>query len=163
MKNCNRPYTPPLLSLDFYLSHFDQLVRELKVDKDLDLIKSILGLSYNPTIREAVKEEHYDALVLTDTKLSIVWVSDGFSEMTGYSKKFAIGRSPHFLQGQETSEITKSKIRQHLNNQEAFTASILNYRRNGQSYTCKIKAMPIYNSNNEVEHYLAIERELHVA
>lgn len=155
--------TPPLLSLDFYFEHFDRLMNKLRIESDLRILKTVLGKKFSSVIKSTIKKEPYDALVLTDTDLNIVWVSNGFSEMTGYSKEYALGKKPNFLQGKETSAIKKSEIRKHLNKDEGFTTDIINYRSNGEAYLCQIKAIPVYDINHKVVQYLAVEKELKAA
>ena len=163
MRVRKKTYVPPLLSLDFYLSHYTSLMRKLKVDSDLNKLTDLLGNLMNPDLQSTIEQENYDALVVTDAELQIVWVNDGFSEMTGYTKQFALGKKPNFLQGKETSEATKREIRYHLNKKEGFQTSILNYRSTGETYLCQIKAVPIYNKNKEIVNYLAVEKELRAA
>lgn len=158
-----KTYVPPLLSLDLYLSHYHDFMRKLRVDNDLNEITHVLGSLLNSNLKNTIEQENYDALVITDAELKIVWVNDGFFEMTGYSKKFALGKKPNFLQGKETSEVTRRQIRNHLNKNEGFKTSILNYRRDGKTYLCQINAIPIYNKNMELVHYLAVEKELQAA
>lgn len=155
--------TPPLLSLDFYLDHFDKLMNKLKTESDLRILRTVLGKKFSQTIENTIEKEPYDALVLTDADLKIVWVSSGFTEMTGYSKNYALGKNPNFLQGTETSVNKKSKIRKHINRGEGFTTDIINYRRSGEAYLCQIKAMPVYDANHKVVQYLAVEKELKAA
>ncbi len=155
--------TPPLLSLDFYLEHFDKLMNKLKIESDLRILRTVLGKKFSPTIENTIEKEPYDALVLTDANLKIVWVSSGFTNMTGYSKDYALGKNPNFLQGTETSANKKTEIRKHLNKEEGFTTDIINYRRNGEAYLCQIKAMPVYDANHKVVQYLAVEKELKAA
>ena len=44
--------------------------------------------------------------------------------------------------------------------EESFTETVVNYRKNGETYLCQIKVVPLYNEVNELTHYLAFEKEL---
>ena len=105
-------------------------------------------------------QKDYDALVLTDKKQKIVWVSGGFSNMTGYSKTFAIGKKPSFLQGEKTSLSVKKQIDYSLKSNNTFDGSVINYKKNGSLYNCQIVISPLYNSKQEVKYYLAFEKEI---
>ena len=163
MRVKKKHFVPPLLSLDFYLNHYHDFTKKLRVDSDVNKLSHMLGKLMNTDLQSIIEHGIYDALVVTDAQLKIVWVNDGFSEMTGYSKKFALGKKPNFLQGEETSEATKREIRKHLNKKEGFKTSILNYRSTGETYLCEINAVPIFNEKREIVNYLAVERELRAA
>jgi PAS domain S-box-containing protein len=102
---------------------------------------------------------NYQTLVLTDLKQTILWVNDGFQSMTGYDPNFAIGKKPAFLQGPNTSEIIKDRIRKKLINGGRITETITNYKKNGNPYECYITIIPLVDSNRVITHYLALERE----
>ena len=105
-------------------------------------------------------QKDYDALVVTNKKQKIVWVSSGFINMTGYSKTFAIGKRPSFLQGEKTSLSVKKQIDYSLKSNNTFDGSVINYKKNGSLYNCQIVISPLYNSKQEVKYYLAFEKEI---
>lgn len=101
----------------------------------------------------------YQTLVLTDMDQKIIWVNDGFQAMTGYSPDFAIGKRPAFLQGPNTSNAVKFRIRKKLMIGGRISTTITNYKKNGKSYECWITIIPLADSNQKITHYLALERE----
>ncbi len=146
----------PLVSSDFFFQYLNTLPKE-------DAIK-LLNLSdyYNwqNNINSILKENIFESIVVTDVSKKIIWVNDGFSKMTGYSKKFAINKTPAFLQGKDTLQTTKKTIRKRLNNKEPFKEIILNYKKDNSSYKCELHIFPLYNNKNEVTHYLALEKQV---
>lgn len=156
-------YLSPLLCWDIYSVYFLKLLGQSKANEDLKQLRVVIGRQLESGIIDKIREEEYDALVVTDTLQSIQWVNDGFSEMTGYPKTFAIGKTPHFLQGRKTSEKTKKAIKKGLVGKEYVTQSILNYKKNGEEYVCQIKIIPILDHSNTLTHYLAFEKELKAA
>ena len=90
--------------------------------------------------------------MLTDKSQKIVWVNDGFNDMTGYAKKFAIGKKPLFFKGEKTSKKLKSNSEELAFN-HTFSGSILNYRKNGELYLCKINILPIYNLDEKLKYF----------
>ena len=79
--------------------------------------------------------------------------------MTGYSKKFAVGKKPSFLQGEKTSTVVKSQLYNDLVLNHTFTGSIVNYRKNGELYLCQITILPIYNFDDKLSYFLALEKD----
>lgn len=163
MKEENKTYVSPLLSFDMYLEHYHKLCGRLRRKNDVTQLQSILKSEIASKVRETILEEEYDALVLTKSNQNIVWVSNGFQEMTGYSKSFALGKKPHFLQGPKTSKTIKLKIREQLKHRHGYKGSIINYHKNGETYICHIKIIPIYDRNNILTNFLALEKELPAA
>ena len=153
----------PLLSFDLYLEHYHNLVKTFKKDVDLAQIHSLLKRNTEQQFQDLIKRENYDAIVITTLDQHIVWVNDGFVEMTGYHRNYALGKRPTFLQGGETSNKTKKQIKEQLETGRNYSGSIVNYKKNGESYRCQIKIVPLYNSKKELTHFMALEKELKVA
>ena len=102
-----RTYISPLLCFDIYLENYHKLLKQLRKEADVRHLRWILRSDIGSHIQDLILYGTYDALVLTKADQHIVWVNDGFQEMTGYSKSFAIGKRPGFLQGAQTSENTR--------------------------------------------------------
>jgi PAS domain S-box-containing protein len=126
---------------------------------DLDVLNRISKL--NNWEVDFVKELSisYQTLVLTDLEQKIIWVNDGFELMTGYAPEFAIGKRPAFLQGPNTSETVKARIRKKLSAGERISETVTNYKKSGLEYDCQITIIPLMDSNQTITHYLALERE----
>ena len=150
----------PLLSFDFYLENYHKLMLQLKKEVDLKQMKSLLRNDIDHKIQQLIKTEDYDALVITDLNQAIVWVNEGFTEMTGYHKKYALGKRPSFLQGAETSKMIKRQIKEQLVSHNCYKGAIVNYRKNRQAYRCQINIFPIYGSKGDPTHFIALEKEL---
>ena len=158
-----KKHLSPFQSLDFYLENYHALCKKLKLGNDLAGLKAVLNREVEPSVVEILEISNYESLVVTDTKRKIVWVNNGFLEMTGYGKNFAVGKNPTFLQGENTSEVVRTEVRQLLKEQRRFSASLVNYRKNGEEYHCHIEVIPLFDSSKTVTHFLAMEREQKVA
>lgn len=147
----------PLLSWNFFSSHHFKTLERLKAERDIQMVKAFAKkASWKNEIDAIFENQDFEALIITDSEQKILWVNDGFTEMTGYSKTFAKNRTPHFLQGTNTLPKTKKRIRNKLNELKPFSAIITNYRKDSSPYECEVKIIPMYNAN--VTHFLAIER-----
>ena len=78
--------------------------------------------------------------------------------MTGYSKKYALHKTPSFLQGEATQGLTRNRIRKKLELLKPFTEVIVNYRKDNTPYKCEVKIIPLYK--DKVTHFLAIEKKV---
>jgi hypothetical protein len=61
---------------------------------------------------------------------------------------------------QELKDEERSLFHEGLSANKPFSASITNYRKNGEAYLCKVKIVPLYNKANQLTHYIAFEREV---
>ncbi|MDF2455033.1 MAG: diguanylate cyclase [Cytophagaceae bacterium] len=149
----------PLLSGDIYTSYVRELAIEEKKKSDLQvLVQFQKKYHWLNNLEEIIQKEYY-TLVLTDAQQIIQWANKSFSTMTGYPIKHAVGRSPRFLQGSNTSEETKKRIRQQLAFHKPFTETVVNYRKNKEEYLCRVTIYPLTNEQQEVTHFLALESE----
>jgi len=149
----------PLLCGDIYSSYVHQLAMEEKKKTDLQTLLQFQKKLNWVTDLEKILQQDYYTLVLTDATQTIQWASKSFSTMTGYPLNYAIGRSPRFLQGKNTSEETRKRIRQQLAFNKPFTATVINYRKNNEEYHCRVSIYPLACDQQQVTHFLALESE----
>ncbi len=100
------------------------------------------------------------AVVITDASERIKWVSEGFYRMTGYKEEEVLLKKPRFLQGEKTDKAMLRQIRQALNLHQPSEGTLLNYRKNGEPYYCKIAITPLFNEGNELVNFIAVEHEI---
>ena len=155
----NKRVISPIASFNYHLENYNGLIKSFRKNNDVSHIGSMLKDCFTSELTTQINQEDYDALVLTDTSQNILWVNDGFKNMTGYTKKFAIGKRPSFLQGEKTSTSIKKELRDKLAFNHTYSGSIINYRKNGQLYLCKITILPIYNLDEKLKYYMAIEKD----
>ena len=158
MKNkmASKFLSSPLMSWDISNPIFNAISKKTV---DLEALNSISVVNNCDVNFAKELSINYQTLVLTDLKQTILWVNDGFQAMTGYEPNFAIGKKPAFLQGPNTSEIVKDRIRKKLIHGGRITETITNYKKNGNPYECHITIIPLVDSNRVLTHYLALERE----
>lgn len=104
-----------------------------------------------PSIKNAI------AVILTDVNRRIQWVNDDFTVITGYSFEEVVGKKPSLLQGENSEPAAIERIRKGLKEAESFKAEILNYRKDGEEYLCKLVIHPIYNIDDELTNFIAFE------
>lgn len=97
------------------------------------------------------------AIVLTDAKRKIIWVNDGFTKMTGYSLSEVVGKKPSILQGPDSEVSVIERIRKCLDRKIPLKENITNYRKNGESYICKLVVHPIFGNEGSLTNFIAFE------
>ncbi|AHW59507.1 PAS domain S-box-containing protein [Draconibacterium orientale] len=151
---------PPLMCWEFYYPKYQQNLKEAERETELKTLHKYSGkFNWKTDLKKVLKTYPYKALILTNETKRILWVNDGFSEMTGYPKSYAINRSPIFLQGENTSEAVKLRINEKIEQNKPFKEVVVNYRKNGEMYNCEIQIFPLTGNNNSI-HFLALEREV---
>lgn len=100
-------------------------------------------------------------IVITDKDKRIEWVNEPFVTLTGYSLEEVIGKKPgKILQYEGTDKNTVLQIREALNNQTSFKGEIKNRSKSGKKYWLEISISPVFNDNNELINFIAIESDI---
>lgn len=99
-------------------------------------------------------------LILTDRTKTILWTSNSFLAMTGFTRAESIGQTPGILQGPDTDRTALVTIRESLVRANSVKANLLNYRKNGEPYFCSVTIDPLFNRQGEPTHFLAVENEV---
>lgn len=92
--------------------------------------------------------------------LPLVYVNDGFAEITGYGGSEAIGRNCRFLQGERTDQATVDRIRRALEAEEPVSVEILNYRKSGEPFWNDLDIMPVTDDAGTVTHFLGFQEDV---
>lgn len=150
----NKPM--PLHSWDLFSSNFDKLRISFSDGKKLETFAQKNHWNQNWDFTRELQQEN--VIVVTDNRLNIVFASQNIFEMTGYSSEEIIGENPKMFQGMETSDEEKKTIREAIQLHKPFENTILNYKKNGETYLCHIKAFPVFNDKNELVNFLAFEK-----
>jgi len=149
----------PLISWDVYSESYFKHLHASKKTLDLKKIKAYAKRHQWKNDMDAIFDENdFEAIILTDKNQNIIWVNEGFTTMTGYSKKEVLKKTPGFLQGKKTSKKTTDEIKFRLKEDKPFRTTLVNYRKNKSIYHCEINIFPLYNT--ETTHFIALEREV---
>jgi PAS domain S-box-containing protein len=106
-------------------------------------------------------EETTDSVVLTDADGLIRWVNEPFLAMCGYTLEELRGQKPgRVLQGTGTDPAVVRQLHEAMRKNAPCECSLLNYRKNGQTYAVHISLGPIHQADGRLAGYLAVEREL---
>lgn len=89
----------------------------------------------------------------------LVYVNNEFEALTGYDSA-VLGEDCRFLQGPETDEASRAKIRKALNAEEPVALDILNYRRNGRGFWNRLEIAPVRGDDGTVEKYVGFQTDI---
>nr|AML76295.1 putative LOV domain-containing protein [Araucaria sp. BC-2016]AML77868.1 putative LOV domain-containing protein [Agathis robusta] len=127
------------------------------------LIEESLNRPYSEGIHEALDKFEYN-FVITDPCLldhPIVYASEGFLKMTGYSRGEVLGRNSRFLQGPKTDRRTVLEIREAIRQEKSCQVSILNYRKDGTTFWNFFHLAPVISKEaGRVIHFLGVQNPI---
>lgn len=98
-----------------------------------------------------------DCFCLTDPGIAdnpIVFASDGFVSVTGYSRKDIIPRNCRFLQGDRTDDTATKRLKASIHNCEETVELLLNYRKNGDPFWNLLYCAPLFDERGEVAFFI---------
>ena len=90
----------------------------------------------------------------------LIFVNDGFTDMTGYPRDEVLGRNCRFLQGDGTRDEPVAKMRAAINAEQPVTVELRNYRKDGTEFWNRITLSPVENSDGTVTHYLGFQQNI---
>jgi len=154
-----------------------QIVEQLKqLAKDADSYKKLEDIfgelfekyeqaSIHVDLLESAIRNDYDSILITELNLEkpgprIVYVNDGFTRMTGYSKEEAIGNTPRMLQGPKTDRAILDRLKRRLIEGQAFFGHTINYRKDGTEFINQWDIHPLINGDGEVTHWVSYQRDV---
>ena len=89
--NSQMVQTMPLLSWDLFSQQHQNTLKKLKRNQDIiKIVDMAEKLKWKNDIQSMFEENPFEALIVTDLRRNIIWVNDGFTEMTGYNKNEAL-------------------------------------------------------------------------
>lgn len=98
--------------------------------------------------------------VLSDPRLQdnpIVYASQGFYELTGYTRETVLGRNCRFLQGPETDPKAVNVIRQAIANGTDATTCLLNYKADGTPFWNQFFVAALRDQDNCIVNYVGVQ------
>lgn len=147
----------PLCSSNFHYEFAGALKESFRDSATLQAIanKYNWALSSDWSLNATTENE---VIIVTDTKLKIVFASHNLEKMNGYKVHEVLGNSPKMFQGPVTDNQVTSEINAAIQSKQSFHKTIFNYKKNGALYACEIKGFPIFNSKGLLSHYIAFEK-----
>jgi len=101
-----------------------------------------------------------NGVMILDKDRRIIWANDAIIIRSEYSADELIGQSPKMFQFEGTNQETVHRIYQKMLDRQVIQEEILHATKSGKQYWISLNIQPIYNSDNQLEGYIAIELDI---
>ncbi|XP_034892810.1 phototropin-2 isoform X4 [Populus alba] len=138
---------------------------EILMTKDIELSDSWDRAEWERAIRQGFDlattlERIENNFVITDPRLPdnpITFASDGFLELTGYTREEILGRNCRFLQGPDTDQSTVSEIRDAIREQREITVQLINYTKSGKKFWNLFHLQPMRDEKGDLQYFIGAQ------
>ncbi|MGM0545357.1 MAG: PAS domain-containing protein [Bacteroidota bacterium] len=130
-----------------------------------DIVAKADELDKRLGLLESAIRSDYDSILITELTLEspgpkIVYVNDGFCEMTGYSKEEVIGKTPRILQGPKTDRAVLDKLKRQLKEGQSFFGQAINYRKDGSEFVNQWDIHPLTDADGNITHWVSYQHDI---
>jgi PAS domain S-box-containing protein len=115
---------------------------------------------------ETVITQSKDSIIITEadsknTRIpKIIYVNPAFSIMSGYHVDEIIGKTPNIFKGPNSDKQEYKKLITALKKKEECLIETISYKKNKEEYWVRFSMIPIYNTENELSHWISIQRDV---
>ncbi|MDB2284477.1 PAS domain-containing protein [Halorubrum ezzemoulense] len=114
-------------------------------------------------LREHAMDEAPIGITISDPSQPdnpLIYVNDGFCELTGYPRDEILGQNCRFLQGDATRDEPVTQMRTAIEAEEPVTVELRNYRKNGSIFWNRVTIVPIRSDSGKVTNYLGYQQDI---
>ncbi|MFV5701834.1 PAS domain S-box protein [Flavobacterium sp. XS2P12] len=115
---------------------------------------------------ETVITQSKDSIIITEANFNnasipkIIYVNPAFTIMSGYKSEEIIGKTPNLFKGPNSDKQEYKKLITALKNKEECLIETISYKKSKEEYWVRFSMIPIYNSENELSHWISIQRDV---
>lgn len=134
-------------------------------DSEMELLERATHLTEMVLDRSRAKEQTrlvsqvfastHDAIMVTDAANTILMVNRAFSEITGYSTREVIGRTPHALRSGAHDGDFLNSLREGLEDRGHWQGETRGTRKDGDHYWARLSYSAVKDPQDRTTHYVA--------
>jgi PAS domain S-box-containing protein len=105
-------------------------------------------------------EQAAEAIVVTDTLGSIVYVNPAFERVSGYPRGEVMGQTPRVLKSGKHDQSFYRNLWRTLTRGDVWTGRLINRKKDGTLYEAEAVISPVRDGSGEIANYVAVERDI---
>lgn len=134
----------------YYLITFQDVSDRIRAMEEIELRNiAIANVTSGVTVADARQPD-----------LPLIYVNQGFQEITGYTARESVGRSCRFLQGEDREQPDLDILREALRKGEPCVVRLRNYRKDGTLFHNELHISPVRNDLGELTHFVGIQLDV---
>ena len=113
-------------------------------------------------VQSAALEAAANAVVITDSRGTMVWVNQAFTTMTGYTKEEVLGKNPRVLKSGGQPEKYYVELWSTISSGKVWKGEIINKRKDGTIYTEEMTITPVTPQRGDTTgtYFIAIKQDI---
>jgi PAS domain S-box-containing protein len=134
-----------------------------RVNSDKVVLLSDKPPDFRSWLKDRALEATAEGITISDNLQEdnpIVYANEGFERLTGYTKKYVLGRNCRFLQGEKTDPKIIEEIRRSIREEKPCSVEILNYKKDGTPFWNLLSITPIIDDSGRVTNFLGIQSDI---
>ena len=115
---------------------------------------------------ESVVVNANDAVLITEAEPvdlpgpRIVYANAAFTRTTGYSLEEVLGKTPRILQGTNTGDEARQRLKRALKRWKPIELELLNYRKDGTQFWVELSIVPVADEKGWFTHWVSVQRDV---
>ena len=101
-----------------------------------------------------------DSIIVTDTNFGIVYVNKAAEQLFGYKLDEVKGKTPDIFNVAPMATLTQLQVYKTVSSGKIYEGESLNRRKDGSTFYCEYRAMPLIDDNGEIIAFLGIQRDI---
>ena len=127
-------------------------IRDISDRKNAENKLNLLSLAASETT---------DTIVIANEKGEAVWANQAYLNLTGLNMDEVLGQKPGYLsEGPETDHAASALMREAIRKKESIKITILNYKKNRETYWFELNITTVFDSNNNFINFIGVGRNV---
>jgi len=137
---------------------------------ELDLVRRVADQVSGAVVRNRLAETQQrlstaieqiaEAVMITDTDGTILYVNPAFEQVSGYGRGEAIGQNPRILKSGKQDEAVYQQLWRTITAGNVWEGRLVNKRKDGTLYTGDIIITPVRDQQGQIVNYVATQHDV---